>query len=308
MKSSRRRFLAMAAAAAGLSGVDLLDRPSLAQSPPRRKGPRIGTVTYNIAKDWDVATIIKNLTEIGMDGVELRTTHAHGVEITMTASERAEVRKRFDDSPIALAGLGTVCEYQSPDPAVVQKNIEETKAWVQLARDVGSPGVKVRPNGLPSGVPEEKTLEQIGRALKACGAAAADQGVKIQLEVHGEGTARVPRIRTILDHADNHPAVRVCWNSNQEDLLDGGLERNFRLLQAQIGQVHMRDLFLEEYPWRSLIRLLNEIGFEGYCFAEIPSSTDTVRVLKYFRATFQAHQAACDPDGAKALDNHRVLF
>ena len=224
--------------------------------------------------------------------MELRTTHAHGVEIALSAAGRAEVRKRFEDSPIALAGLGTICEYQSPDPAVLRKNIEETKAWVQLAHDVGSPGVKVRPNGLPPGVPEEKTLEQIGKALKVCGAAAADQGVKIQLEVHGEGTARVPRIRKILDHADNHPAVRVCWNSNQDDLLDGGLEANFRLVQAAIGQVHMRDLFLEEYPWRSLIRLLNEIGFEGYCFAEIPPSADPLRVLKYFRATFQAHQAA----------------
>jgi sugar phosphate isomerase/epimerase len=292
MGQSRRRFLATAAAAAGVIGVHPSAQPTPAQTPPRTKGPRIGTVTYNIAKDWDVATIIKNLTEAGMHGVELRTTHAHGVEIAMSGAERAEVRKRFADSPIALAGLGTICEYQSPDPAIVRKNIEETKAWVQLARDVGSPGVKVRPNGLPPGVPEEKTLEQIGRALHVCGAAAADQGVKIQLEVHGEGTARVPRIRTILNHADNHPAVRVCWNSNQDDLLDGGLESNFRLVQAQIGQVHMRDLFLEEYPWRRLIGLLNEIGFEGYCFAEIPPSPDPLRVLKYFRATFQAHQSA----------------
>jgi sugar phosphate isomerase/epimerase len=301
MNQSRRRFLATAAVAAGLSGVDPFERPDLARSPsPRlrsgqagqRKGPRIGTVTYNIAKDWDIPAIIKNLTEAGMHGVELRTTHAHGVEIALPAAGRAEVRKRFADSPIALAGLGTICEYQSSDAAVLRKNVEETKAWVQLAHDVGSPGVKVRPNGLPTGVPEAKTLEQIGRALKECAAAAADQGVKIQLEVHGEGTARVPRIRTILDHADNHPAVRVCWNSNQDDLLDGGMEANFRLVQAAIGQVHMRDLFLEEYPWRSLIRLLNEIGFEGYCFAEIPPSADPLRVLKYFRATFQAHQAA----------------
>lgn len=294
MNPSRRRFLAAAAAVVTVPALAPLEGARLAQSPARRRsGPRIGTVTYNIAKDWDLATLIKNLTEVGMDGVELRTTHAHGVEVTLAAAGRAEVRKRFEDSPIALAGLGTVCEYHSPDPAVVRKNIEETKAWVKLARDVGSPGVKVRPNGLPPGVPEEKTLEQIGRALKECGAAAADQGVKIQLEVHGEGTSRVPRIRKILDYGDNHPAVRVCWNSNQTDLLDGGLERNFRLLRAQIGQVHMRDLFLEEYPFRDLIRLLNDAGFEGYCFAEIPPSADPVRVLKYFRATFLAYQAAC---------------
>jgi len=115
--------------------------------------------------------------------------------------------------------------------------------------------------------------------------------VLIQLEVHGEGTSRLPRIRRIIDHTGNHPAVKVCWNSNQTDLLDGGFESNFRLVRDQIGQVHTRDLFLDEYPWRDLIRALHEIDFQGFCFAEIPESQDPVRVLKYFRGLFLAYEA-----------------
>jgi sugar phosphate isomerase/epimerase len=220
----------------------------------------------------------------------LRTTHKHGVEIALTPAARAEVRKRFEDSPVKIGGLGTTCEYHSPDPAVVRKNVEETKAWIALARDLGSPGVKVRPNGLPKDVPEEKTLEQIGKALAECGAAARDVGVKIQLEVHGEGTSRLPRIRKILDYGGNHPGVRVCWNSNPTDLLDGGFDTNFRLVRDQIGQIHMRDLFVEEYPWRQLFSSLTKMKFGGYCFAEIPESADPLRVLKYFRALFYAYQ------------------
>ena len=200
------------------------------------------------------------------------------------------MRKRFEDSPVKIGGLGTTCEYHAADPAIVRKNIEETKAWISLARDVGSPGVKVRPNGMPKGIPEEKTLEQIGKSLAECGAVAQDNGVKIQLEVHGQETSRLPRIRKILDYGGNHPAVRVCWNSNPADLLDGGFDANFRLVRDQIGQVHMRDLFVEEYPWRRLISSLSEMKFEGYCFAEIPESADPVRVLKYFRAVFRAYQ------------------
>ena len=159
-----------------------------------------------------------------------------------------------------------------------------------LAKDIGAPGVKVRPNGLPRDVPEEKTLEQIGRSLAECGAFAREHGVKIQLEVHGQGTSRLPRIRRILDYGGNDPGVKVCWNSNPEDLLDGGFDANFRLVRDQIGQVHMRDLFVEEYPWRSLLRALTEMKFDGYCFAEIPESSDPVRVLKYFRGLFRAYQ------------------
>ena len=289
MKTSRREFIAATAAAVPAAS---LPAEAVWQKTPRasRKGPKLGTVTYNIAKGWNIETIIKNLTEIGMEGVELRTTHAHGVEISLTPEQRSAVKKRFEDSPIRIAGLGTTCEYHSPDPAILQKNIQETKEWVKLARDIGSPGVKVRPNGLRKDVPEEKSLEQIGRALKECGAFALEHGIKIQLEVHGRDTSRLPRIRKILDYADDHPAVWVCWNSNQDDLLDGGLESNFNLVRNKIGQVHMRDLYLEEYPWRRLLQLLNGIRFQGFCFAEIPESNDPVRILKYFRGMFLAYQ------------------
>ena len=264
-------------------------RPDQGPRPPVRRGLKLGTVTYNIARDWDVPTLIRQLTEAGFEAVELRTTHKHGVEIALSPAARAEVRARFADSPVKIGGLGTTCEYHSPDPAVLRKNVDETREWIKLAQDVGSPSVKVRPNGLPSSVPEEKTLEQIGRALAECGAFARDHGVKIQLEVHGEGTSRVPRIRRILDHGRNDPGVQVCWNSNPTDLLDGGFDANFRLVRDQIGQVHMRDLF-EDYPWRSLMAGLTDMKFDGYCFAEIPESADPVRVLKYFRGLFRAYQ------------------
>jgi len=191
---------------------------------------------------------------------------------------------------VKIGGLGTTCEFHSPDPAVVRKNIEETKAWVQLASDVGSPSVKVRPNGIPPSVPEEQTLEQIGKALAECAGFAREHGIVIQLEVHGEESQRVPRIRKMFDYAGNHPNLRACWNSNQTDLLDGGFDANFRMLRNQIGQVHMRDLFLEEYPWRQLITSLADMKFTGYCFAEIPESPDGVRVLEYFRGMFRAYQ------------------
>ena len=279
-----------------LSSVAVVPAFAIRQTPaqpavkPAPHGLKLGTVTYNIAKDWDVPTIIKNLTEAGFDAVELRTTHKHGVEISLSPAQRAEVKKQFDASPVKIGGLGTKCEFHAADQATVRKNIDETKQWVKLAKDLGSPSVKVRPNGLVKDVPEEKTLEQIGKSLAECAAFAQENGIKIQLEVHGTETQRVPRIRKIFDYAGNPPALRACWNSNQTDLLDGGFDANFKLLKNQIGQIHMRDLMLEEYPWRKLISNLAEMNFQGYCFAEIPESADPVRVLKYFRGMFRAYQ------------------
>ena len=72
------------------------------RQPPGRQGLKLGTVTYNIAKDWDVPTLIARLAEAGFDAVELRTTHKHGVEPTLPAAARSEVRARFADSPVRI--------------------------------------------------------------------------------------------------------------------------------------------------------------------------------------------------------------
>ena len=87
-----------------------------------------------------------------------------------------------------------------------------------------------------------------------------------------------------------HKNVGVCWNSNQSDLDGEGFEHNFNLLKDKIFTVHMRDLSLDEYPFRKLLTGLNQAGFNGYCLAEIPESSDPVRVLKYFRSLWLAYQ------------------
>lgn len=243
---------------------------------------KLGLVTYLLGKDWGVPTLIRNCAATGFEGVELRSTHAHGVEPSLSQRGRAEVAARFADSAVELVGLGSACEYQSPDPAVVRKNIEETKAFVKLCHDVGGSGVKVRPNGLPDGVPMEKTLEQIGQAIAECATFAEDYGIVIRLEVHGRETSRLEHIRTIMDVADNPHAV-VCWNSNPTDLEQGSIDRAFNLVAEKIDTAHIHDLY-DPYPYDRLFELLKGRGFDGYCLSESPASSDPVRVMHYYRA------------------------
>ena len=256
---------------------------------------QLGTVTYNIAKDWDLPTILKTLEKLGYEGVELRTTHAHGVEVGLNAAQRAEVRKRFEDSPVQLAGLGSAFEYQATDPAVVPKNVEGTKEYVRLAHDVGAPGVKVRPNGIPKGADLDRTLRQIGEALHEVGEDAAGFGVEIRVEVHGSVTSEVPNLARIIAHAD-HPNVFVCWNSNPSDVVDGTIKDTFALVAPKIREVHLRDLYDAQYPWRELFALLGAQDYQGFTLAEIPESSDPERVLRYFRALWTAFQPLPDAD------------
>jgi sugar phosphate isomerase/epimerase len=256
---------------------------------------KLGLVTYNLAKDWDVDTTIQKCAATGFEGVELRTTHAHGVEVTLSKQEREVVRKKFADSPVQICGLGSAFEYHAIDPAVVRKNIDGTKEYVLLAKDVGAPGVKVRPNGVNTekGVPLEKTLEQIGLACRECAEFAANEGIQIRMEVHGAVTCQVPNIRRIVDAAD-HPNFYVCWNSNAGETVNGSLKTNFDLVKHKIALVHMRDFGFPDYPYLELVTLLKGIGYQGFCCAEIQGNPEPERIMRYYRAVWSAHQQLLD--------------
>jgi len=247
---------------------------------------KLGLVTYNWGKDWDLPTILKNLQLAGWGGVELRSTHKHGVEIALDKAARKDVAKQFADAGITFVGAGSACEYHSPDPAVVKKNIEETKQFIELTHDCGGTGVKVRPNGLPKEVPVQKTLEQIGRSLNEVAAFGEGYGVEIRVEVHGAGTQELPHMKTIMDAADN-PNAKVCWNCNPTDLNGAGLEANFAMVAKRIGTVHIHDL-ISTYPWQQIFDLLKGSGFNGWTLVEEgAATTDPIRVMKYYRLLWE---------------------
>jgi len=137
------------------AGLDVLAAEPPPASFARPSRIRLGLVTYNLAKDWDIPSIIRNCQEAKFEGVELRTTHAHGVEVALNKMQRDEVKQKFRDSNVALMGLGSAFDYHTLDQARLRKDIEATKEYIVLAQDVGAPGVKVRPNGLPKEVPKE---------------------------------------------------------------------------------------------------------------------------------------------------------
>jgi sugar phosphate isomerase/epimerase len=251
---------------------------------------KLGMVTYNMGKDMDCPQLIKFCKETGLKGVELRTSHAHKVELELDKPARANVKKMFADSGIEIAGMGSTYEFHSKDPEEVKKNIEGAIAYAQLAADVGAPGIKVRPNGLHKDVPVEKTQEQIGKALRQVATFAEGIGMQVWLEVHGGGgSADPPNIRKIMDFA-NHPNALVCWNSNSGEQDDkGSIQANFDLLKDKIAHVHITDIGIYQYPWQQLFTNLKAIDYKGYCLAEIGFNPEPERFMKYYRTLFDLY-------------------
>lgn len=245
-----------------------------------------GIVTYQVAAEWNLDEIIANCAEIGLRGVELRAGHRHGVEVSLGARARQEVRRKFAGGPVALAALGSAFEFHSADRAELAANIAGAAEYLKLAADVGAPAIKVRPNALPAGVPPERTISQVAGALRQVAGTGEGLGVRTRLEVHGRGTSCPAVIRRIMEEAD-HPWLGVCWNSNPgEKDGDGSIARSFEMLRQWVEIVHIHELW-EDYPWRELFELLGKDGFEGYCLAEIPACPEPLRLLRYYLALFR---------------------
>ena len=288
MTVDRRTFLAASGA--------LALPPALSAAEPSKFA--LGTVSYNIGAKMDLATLLRTCKASGFEAVELRTSHDHKVEPTLSADERKDVRKRIEDSGVRLWGFGSVCEFHAPDPAVVKKHVDDCVAWCKLAKDLGTKGVKVRPNGLPKGVEPAKTLEQIGLALRECGKAAADHGVEIWVEVHGGGTAIPANMRTLMDHC-GHPSVGICWNSNKEDVEDGSIKKAFDLLKKDIKSCHINELW-SPYPWKELFASLASLNYDRVTLMEVagvpeaPGAKDpaesALRFMRYYRALWKELQ------------------
>src|SRR5437588_1273588 len=87
---SRRGFLSGAMqAGAGLIAL----RRAMAAPAKRISKMRFGFTSYQWGSDWDIPTMIANLTKAKTYSTELRTSahYAHGVELTLTAEQRRDV-------------------------------------------------------------------------------------------------------------------------------------------------------------------------------------------------------------------------
>jgi len=286
-KNLSRRIFLQRSLVAGI-GLSLIDPLSVLAN-AKKSGMKLGLVTYQWAKDWDLPTLIANCEKTGFLGVELRTGHAHGVETSLSASERLEVKKRFANSSVTCLGYGANFEYHSPDQAALRKNIDQTKEYIQLCKDIGATGIKVKPNDLPVSVPKEKTIAQIAASLNEVGKFASDLGQLVRVEVHGNLTQEIPNMRAIFEQV-TEKNVKMCWNCNDQDLLPPGLEPNFNSVKKWFGDtVHVRELNVGEYPYQELMNLFTGINYDGWILLEARTEpADKIAAMKEQLSVFNS--------------------
>ena len=224
--------------------------------------------TYSIGTDLTLRDLVTLLPANGFDGVEFRceSGQKHGVEPEVAPAERRRIKALLDGAGLEVSCLSTGQRFESPDPKERQTVIERVKQFVDLAADLGCKSLRTFGNDFPPGVPRPEVVKYVGESLRACGEYAADKGVDVLLEMHGQfyyweyclGAVQVA----------DHPNVAINYNCDQRDLVDGSVAYTWSKVQDHVRHVHLHDLENPAFPYKELFGLLKGMGYDRYCSLE----------------------------------------
>lgn len=224
--------------------------------------------TYAIGTDLTMRDLVTLLPANGFDGVEFRCEagQKHGVEPEIGAAERRRVKALLDGAGLTVSCLSTSQRFESPDPQQRKAVIERVKQFVDLATDLDCAGIRTFGNDFPPGVAKPDVVKYVGESLRACGEYAADKGVDVLLEMHGE-FYYWEYCREAVQIAD-HPNVAINYNCDMRDLVDGSVAYTFNQVKEHVRHVHLHDLENPGFPYKELFGMLKDMKYDRFCSLE----------------------------------------
>jgi len=153
--------------------------------------------------------------------------------------------------------------------------LDEASRYIDLARALGAPYVRVFGDRYVAGESREATRERIAANLVTVGKHAHNQGVALLIESHGDFTDS-PSLREILERA-NSPAVALLWDAHHTFVASGEAPADtVRQLGRWIRHTHLKDSVpagtgrryvltgTGKVPVREQIEMLARAGYRGF--------------------------------------------
>ena len=253
---------------------------------------KLSLLTYLLGKDMTLDELLDIVRKTGIEGIELRAEadHKHGVELNLDATQRADVKKRFEDAYVPFACLATGCKFEDLDEAKRQEEIDRAKRYCDLAADCGAPRIRVFGNAFPEGADKQQVIQNVGAALREIAEHAAPRGIDVCLEMHGDFYWWEYALQAV-ELAD-HPRVGIVHNCDEREMTFGPISTFYEPVKTYIRHVHMHDLE-SGYPYKSLFAMLKRDGYAGFMSLECSGSDDPARVIGLYAALWHEMVENC---------------
>jgi sugar phosphate isomerase/epimerase len=230
---------------------------------------------------WSIETIIEKAVQFGYDGVELRLLDGDVIDPVRDAEKVSDAVALCLLQNLTVCALDTSCTLNQSDDQERTRQVETLRTWIELARRVHVPIVRVFGGQGQPGSDAQQQDEWVAAALREVAAQAEQDGVIITLETH-DAYASARRVASVL-RAVPSPAIAALWDSHHPFRVGESAAEVIQLLDDRIAHVHVKDavrvspnspdwqlvlLGEGEVPVREQIQSLQQHQYAGYISVE----------------------------------------
>ena len=229
--------------------------------------------------DWDFKKITDFAVKHGYTGIELRGLQR---QIDLTKSNEFSTRQKIEatlklmeNKKLRFVDLGSSSKLHFGERAEREININEGKAYIDLAQQLNCPTVRVFPSLLPKDNDKDETMNVIVKGLLELGNYAKASGTMVLMETHGD-LVWTHDIEKIMKDA-SHSNVGLVWDPcNMWTITKEPNAEMYKLLKRYIQHTHIKDAKLVdgkpqytrlgqgEVPIFEAIDALSKSGYKGY--------------------------------------------
>jgi len=309
----RRDFIRDSVAAAGAVGaLGLVGGAAIPAAETRSAGApsgpgRIGigiNLEYVRHADKSLAYGIKTAGKIGYKWVEPcflmgRCLLSNGgyCHVTSLDTDPKIIRDMCDEAGVKISGLSSHSDILDPEWGVLY-----ARRGIRYAKALGVNIVQITENMYPpSWMTEEDAFHLMKITLRSIAETCEENGVYIAVEQHGPYTAKIKRMKRILELVDS-PWIRVNFDCGNTFLSGEDPYDMLEMCISKVVHVHAKDISVKQaeaergkvtgtavgcacgdgvMDWKRIVARLKKAGFTGVLSVECGTEDEAIRSLAY---------------------------
>jgi sugar phosphate isomerase/epimerase len=249
--------------------------------------------------NWSFDHVLDEAVRLGYKGIEVRGADG---EMYLPKAKPflpeniKETMEKLRLKGLEITDLGSSCNFHEAES--FEANVAEGKAYIDLAKALQVPYVRVFGNNVPDPTKAEETLDRVARGIKELCSYCKGKNVMVLLETHGD----FPELKYMMPVLEkvNSPYLGVLWDIEHTYKRYGeDIEEFFNKIKSYVKHVHIKDTRNTEDGFKLCmigegdvtikkdIDLLKKYGYQGYLSLEwekkwVPTLAEPEIVIPFY--------------------------